>query len=126
MTATSSSKRDAADPLFELCRALPGVTEDVKWGDNLVFSVGGKMFAVFDLPDGEPFSFKVDPEAFSLLTQQPGIEPAPYLAKHSWVSVSTRDKMPLDAVKDLLRESHAMVARKLSQKLRKSLGIDPP
>ena len=23
------------DPLFELCRALPGVTEDVEWGDNL-------------------------------------------------------------------------------------------
>ena len=121
-----SREKSTSDRLFELCKALPGVTEDVKWGDNLVFSVGGKMFAVFDLPDGEPFSFKVDPDAFSLLTQQPGIEPAPYLARHSWVSVSSRGVMPLDAVKDLLRESHAIVARKLSQKKRKSLGIDPP
>ena len=69
------------DPLYELCRSLPGVTEDVKWGDNLVFSVGKKMFAVFDLPAGEPFSFKVDPDVFSMLTQQRGIRPAPYLAR---------------------------------------------
>ncbi len=42
------------DRLYELCRSLPGVTEDVKWGDNLVFSVAAKMFAVFDVPEGEP------------------------------------------------------------------------
>ena len=28
------------------CLALPGVTEDIKWDDDLVFSVGGKMFCV--------------------------------------------------------------------------------
>jgi len=65
---------DATDPLMDFCRALPGVTEDVKWGDNLVFSVGGKMFAVFNLPDGDPFSLKVDPDAFSIMVQKPGID----------------------------------------------------
>jgi predicted DNA-binding protein (MmcQ/YjbR family) len=30
---------------MELCRSLPGVTEDVKWENDLIFSVGGKMFA---------------------------------------------------------------------------------
>jgi predicted DNA-binding protein (MmcQ/YjbR family) len=29
--------------LLEFCRGLPGATEDVKWGDHLVFSVGDKF-----------------------------------------------------------------------------------
>lgn len=114
---------DDTDPLLDFCRSLPGATEDVKWGDNLVFSVGGKMFALFNLPDGEPFSLKVDPDAFSIIVGKPGIEPAPYLAKHSWIYLTRRDVIPLEAVKELLQESHALVASKLSKKLRRSLGI---
>ena len=111
------------DPLYELCRSLPGVTEDVKWGDNLVFSVGLKMFAVFDLPAGEPLSFKVDDDAFALLTQQPGIRPAPYLAKHCWVSLERRDVLPREVVEDLLQEAHSMVGAKLPRRLRDELGL---
>ena len=112
-----------ADPLYELCRSLPGVTEDVKWGDNLVFSVGRKMFAVFDVPAGEPFSFKADPVVFSMLTQQPGVRPAPYLAKHSWIAVDRRDTLPLGTVQDLLEEAHALVAAKLPKRRREELGL---
>lgn len=111
------------DPLYELCRSLPGVTEDVKWGDNLVFSVGMKMFAVFNVPVGVPFSFKVDPEAFALLIQQPGIRPAPYLAKHSWVSVASRETLPTEVVQDLLQEAHAIVAARLPRRVREELGL---
>ncbi len=116
----SAAKRD---PLYELCRSLPGVTEDVKWGDNLVFSVGLKMFAVFNVPAGEPFSFKVDPDAFALLTQQPGIRPAPYLAKHSWIAIDSRDTLPREVVEDLLQEAHGIVAAKLTKRAREELGI---
>ena len=111
------------DPLYELCRSLRGVTEDVKWGDNLVFSVGMKMFAVFDLPAGEPFSFKVDRDAFALLTQQSGIRPAPYLAKHSWIAIESRQTLPLEVIEDLLHEAHAIVAARLPRRRREELGI---
>ncbi len=111
------------DPLYEHCGSLPGVTEDVKWGDNLVFSVGLKMFAVFNVPAGEPFSFKVDTDAFALLTQQPGIRPAPYLAKHSWVALDSRDTLPREVLEDLLQEAHAIVAAKLPKRLRDELKL---
>lgn len=114
------------DRFYELCRALPGVTEDVKWGDNLVFSVGLKMFAVFDLPAGEPFSCKVDPDAFALLIQQPGIRPAPYLAKHSWVAVASLETLPGEVVEELLREAHAIVAAGLPKRLAERLGLHRP
>jgi predicted DNA-binding protein (MmcQ/YjbR family) len=29
----------------ELCRGFAGSTEDIKWGADAVFSLGGKMFA---------------------------------------------------------------------------------
>ena len=47
----------------EFCRTLPHTTEDVKWGTNLVFSVGNKMYAVLDLdhPEANSVSFKCSP-----------------------------------------------------------------
>ena len=111
------------DILYDLLRSLPGVTEDVKWGNDLVFSVGDKMFAVFMLPDGEPLSFKVEEAAFASLTQQPGIIPAPYLARHSWVKLESRSSLPAAALEEMLRESYRLVAEKLPKKKRAALGI---
>jgi predicted DNA-binding protein (MmcQ/YjbR family) len=111
------------DPLVEFCRSLPGATEDVKWGADLIFSVGGKMFAGFQLPDGDPLGFKVDPAVFGALVGRKGVIPAPYMAKHSWVSVTDRKQMPLATLQDLLAESHRLVAGKLSGKARRELGL---
>jgi predicted DNA-binding protein (MmcQ/YjbR family) len=113
-----------ADPLVEYCRNLPGATEDVKWGNDLVFSVGGKMFAAFGLPDREPIGFKVDPALFPVLTERPGIIPAPYLAQHFWVNVKTREALTTEEWEELLWESYRLVAGKLSKKMRASLGIE--
>jgi predicted DNA-binding protein (MmcQ/YjbR family) len=116
-------KREA-ESLVELCRKLPGVTEDVKWGHDLVFSVGGKMFAVFELPDFESLGLKVEPGLFSALTQHPGVIPAPYMAHHSWIKVRPPAVLPLPELETLLRDSYGLVARKLSKKMRTSLGIE--
>ena len=117
---TSDRRRD---PLVELCRSLPGATEDVKWDHDLVFSVGGKMFAGFQLPDGEPLGFKVDPLVFDTLVGRDGIVPAPYMAKHSWVSITDRRLVPLGMLQDLLVDSHRLVASKLPAKTRRALGL---
>ena len=34
------------DWLRAFCLSLPHTTEQIQWGDNLVFKVGGKMYAV--------------------------------------------------------------------------------
>jgi predicted DNA-binding protein (MmcQ/YjbR family) len=112
--------------LLEFCRALPGATEDVKWEEHLVFSVGEKMFAMFDVSDAEPFSFKVNPDEFPVLSQQPGISAAPYLARASWVKAEHSRVLPLDALEDLLRESYELVAAKLSKRTRERLGVVLP
>ena len=119
----SSGKSQHADPLAEFCRKLPGATEDVKWGKDLIFSVGGKMFAGFQMPEGEPLGFKVDPLVFDEWVKRPGVIPAPYMAKHSWISVTDRRKVPAATLKKLLKESHRLTAEKLSGKMREKLGL---
>ena len=109
--------------LLDFCRSLPGATEDVKWTDHLVFYVGGKMFAIFDVSEAEPVRLKVDPAVFPILIQQPGISPAPYLARQSWVRIEDASVLSREAFEDLLREAHELVAAKLSRKMRERVGI---
>ena len=88
-----------------------------------MFSVGGKMFAGFQLPDGEPIAFKVDPPVFDTLVSRRSVIPAPYMAKHSWVSVTDRTQVPVGTLKKLLGESHRLIAEKLSKRARQALGV---
>jgi predicted DNA-binding protein (MmcQ/YjbR family) len=120
---TKRARAKPEDPLVELCRSLPGATEDIKWGSDLIFSVGGKMFAGFQMPDGQPLGFKVDALVFPSLVGKCGIVPAPYMAKHSWVSVTDRGLVPAATLRELLVESHRLVAAKLPAKTRRSLGL---
>jgi predicted DNA-binding protein (MmcQ/YjbR family) len=62
------------DWLRRYCKSLPHTTESVQWGVDLVFKVGGKMYAVAPLePAPVCLSFKCTPEDFADLTQRPGI-----------------------------------------------------
>jgi predicted DNA-binding protein (MmcQ/YjbR family) len=101
---------------------LPGATRDIKWGADECYSVGGKMFAVFGIERGRPrnLSFKVDAERFLELTDRDGIVPAPYLARAHWVLLERADALSADAAKALVGRSHALVAAKLTKKVREA------
>jgi predicted DNA-binding protein (MmcQ/YjbR family) len=106
-----------------LCRTFPGCTEDVKWGADIVFSVGARMFAV---TGGEApasgMSFKVDDHRFLELTDRPGIIPAPYLARAKWVAVNRADALSDAEAAELLRRSYALVFAKLTRKLQREIA----
>lgn len=111
----------------QVAAALPGATADVKWGANLVYSVGCKMFCIFLPHDSAPLvcSFKVDADRFLELTGVPGVAPAPYLARAHWVKVTLGHQLHLDDLDALIRRSHALVAAKLTKKLQTELGLAP-
>ena len=113
------------DPLIEHCRKLPGATEDVKWGNDLIFSVGGKMFAGFQLPDGEPIGFKVEPGIFQAMVGKNGVITAPYMAKHKWVLVQDPKKVGDTELKELIAKSHALILSRLPKKLQVKLAAEP-
>ncbi len=81
------------DQLRELCLSFPGATEDLKWGADICFSVGGKMFCVTGASGGA--SFKVTPDEFDEMTEREGIIPAHYMARNKWVTVDAFNKLKL-------------------------------
>jgi predicted DNA-binding protein (MmcQ/YjbR family) len=112
------------DELRKFCSAWAGVTESVKWEDDLVFSVAAKMFAVTALrgPHKGRMSFKVDTDRFLELTDQPGMMPAPYMARAFWVSITEPERFSDAQTKAFVRRSYELVRGGLSKKLQKALG----
>jgi predicted DNA-binding protein (MmcQ/YjbR family) len=105
------------------CMSMPHATESVQWGDDLVFKVGGKMFAVLVLEPAKVWlSFKCSPEEFAELLERPGIIPAPYCARYQWIALETEEALPVSELKRLLRRSYDLVLEKLPKKTRAALG----
>jgi predicted DNA-binding protein (MmcQ/YjbR family) len=115
------------DWLRELCLSFPGATEQIQWGSDLLFKVGGKMFAVTPLePAPVCLSFKTSPENFAELNERSNIIPAPYLARAQWVALESKDALQRDELARLLRDSYEMVVAKLPKKTRDSLSSSKP
>jgi predicted DNA-binding protein (MmcQ/YjbR family) len=112
------------EQLRKICLAFPGASEQIQWGDDLLFKVGGKMFAITPLILAPVYlSFKVTPENFAELTERPGIIPAPYLARAKWVALESRDALAPSELAPLLRASYDLVVAKLPRKARESLAV---
>ncbi|PYU43719.1 MAG: hypothetical protein DMG56_03135 [Acidobacteria bacterium] len=115
------------DWLREVCLSFPGATEQIQWSSDLLFKVGGKMFAATPLEPAPVFlSFKAEPESFAQLTERPNIIPAPYLARAQWVGLQTKDALPADELARLLRDSYDLVFAKLPKKTRDAVSNAKP
>lgn len=106
-----------------VCRALPGATEDIKWGADLVFSVGEKMFAVTgNCAEAAGISLKVDDDRFLELTDRDGIIPAPYLARARWIKIANLKAVSDAEAAALLTRSYELVFGKLTKKLQREIS----
>lgn len=103
--------------------ALPATTLVRQWRDDSVAKVGGRIFALLDRDPGDVW-FKVSDMAYDLLTELPGIRPAPYFARAGWVAVSAGSPLSECDVHAYLREAHRLVAARLTRKLQRELGLE--
>jgi predicted DNA-binding protein (MmcQ/YjbR family) len=102
------------------CLSFPRVSEEVLWGNDLVFKIGGKMFAVIGLDPASDhrLSLKCTPEKFAELVEQDGIVPAPYVARYHWVALERFNVLGDKELKALLRQAYDLVFEKLPKKLK--------
>lgn len=112
------------EAIRKYCLSLPHVTEKVQWGNDLLFCIGGKMFAVAALDAKYPtkLSFKCTPEKFAELVESEGIIPAPYVARYHWVALEDWDALPQKELKELLKNAYQLVHNKLPKKVRAGLA----
>jgi predicted DNA-binding protein (MmcQ/YjbR family) len=111
----------------KLCVSLPGATENVQWGNDLVFKVCGKMFAVaaLDVAASHRVSFKCSDERFVELQENEGVVPAPYLARAKWVALETFEALDDRDIERGVRDSYALVKSGLTKKQQASLTSKP-
>jgi len=112
-----------AEWLRKVCLALPHTTEQMQWGCDLVFKVGGKMYAVAPLePAPVCLSFKCTDESFAELTERPQIIPAPYLARAKWVALERPEALSRAELAELLRVSYELVFGKLPKRVQATMS----
>ena len=106
------------------CLALPGATMTIQWGDDHVYKVGGKMFAVMGGAVGRNgFSLKASDVAFEVLSETGQAVPAPYLARAKWLYFDDLTAQDDAEVTDWLKTAHGLIAAKLTRKARAELGL---
>ncbi|MGB7318372.1 MAG: MmcQ/YjbR family DNA-binding protein [Planktotalea sp.] len=114
------------DEINTYCKSLPQTSHVVQWGNSDVWKLGGKVFAVLGWADANSaVSFKVTELAYEILSDMPGIRPAPYLASRGmkWVQVYGDPGLPDEELKAHIEASYEMIKAKLTKKLRSELGL---
>jgi predicted DNA-binding protein (MmcQ/YjbR family) len=105
------------EAISNICKSLPSVTEGIKWGNDLCFMVGKKMFCVV-LLDTTPLkvSFKVTDQEFDEISNLQGVIPAPYSARHKWILVENVNAFNKKKWNYYITQSYNLVKAKLSKK----------
>lgn len=111
------------EELRNFCLSLRGATEDVKWGADLCFCAGEKMFCVTGADSiSGGMSVKCTPEKFAELIEREGIDPAAYVGRYKWVRISDLNAVTADELKSLIRQSYELVFDKLAPKIKKTIS----
>jgi predicted DNA-binding protein (MmcQ/YjbR family) len=105
----------------KFCLALAGATEDVKWGNDLCFSVGGKMFCVACLEGPFKATIKVRDDEFHELCASENITIADYVGRYKWITISDPARFSDDEWHRRITASYQMIREKLPKTIRESL-----
>ncbi len=122
------------DDFNQFCSSLTSTTKVIQWGGAHVWKIGGKIFAIASywgpntknksLPkEGSKISFKCSNFSYSILIEQKGIIPAPYLARAKWVQLEDCDALNDEDVKSYITQAHSIIAAKLTKKRQAELGL---
>jgi len=101
---------------------MPGATEQIQWGADVAFKVGGKMFCVACTEKApNVMSFKCGDETFAELVEREGCIPAPYLARAKWVAVETWGTLDDREYRSLIEQAYGIVRESLPKKTQAGL-----
>jgi predicted DNA-binding protein (MmcQ/YjbR family) len=105
------------------CLSKGHVTEEFPFGEDPVYKVGGKIFAIVSAgDDAETIALKCDPKLVPLLRgTYPAVTTAPYLHKAHWNKVLLDGSIPDDEVLEMVDASYALIVKALPKAGRERL-----
>ena len=113
----------------DFCRTFKGAENVEQWGGASVWKLGGKIFAIcsrWGAGNHTKISFKCSDLAYAILSEQPGIIPAPYLARAKWVQIESAGAMSAQDIKDYIEAAYFIIMAKLTRAQRRELGLTLP
>lgn len=114
------------DGFNAFCGGLKATSHVVQWGNSDVWKIGGKVFAICGwAEDVDAFTFKVTPLAYEVLSDMPGLRPAPYLASRGmkWIQHYAEPGLSDTELETHITVSYDLVVEKLTKRLRGELGV---
>ena len=114
-----TQKGPMVDRLRKIATALPEVTEEITWGEDLNFRVNKKIFL---FPGATSMTFKADPsEKDALLAESAGrFALAAYVGRFGWLTMQlgpSVKQVDWDEVRELVGTSYRLIAPKRLAKL---------
>ena len=106
------------------CLSLPHTTEDVQWGESLLFRIARKIYTAVNLEGAGPslLVFKCTPADFAELIEIDGIIPAPYMARNHWVALARLDALPRAEIRRRILKSYELVRSRLPKKTQREMA----
>ena len=112
------------EELRDYCLERPGVTEGFPFGeDTLVFKVGGKMFLLIGLAEGNSFNVKCEPDlAIELRERYPEVKPGYHMNKKLWNTVYMGGALNDKQLKEMIDHSYLLVFAGLPKKIQAEIN----
>lgn len=112
------------EELRDYCLQKPGAVEEFPFGpDTLVFKVGGKLFLLAGLTEGDRFNAKCDPElAIEWRERYAEVQPGYHMNKKHWNTVYMNGSLTGKQLRELIDHSYELVSKSLPGKGRKKPG----
>ncbi|HMC86567.1 MAG TPA: MmcQ/YjbR family DNA-binding protein [Chitinophagaceae bacterium] len=111
------------DVLRQLCLSLPYATEDIKYGTDLCFSIGKKIFCGTRIEGAFRTGIKCTEENFAELIERDGIVPMPRLSVAFWIRIEKATALSNKEWERCIKKSHQLILGSLSKKEKLQSGI---
>ncbi|MDB5109498.1 MAG: MmcQ-like protein [Mucilaginibacter sp.] len=114
------------EELRDYCLLKPGVTESFPFGeDTLVFKIGGKMFLLAGLADGNRFNVKCDPElAVELRERYTEVQPGYHMNKTMWNTIYMDGALIKKQLYEMIDHSYNLVFNNLPKKIQAEIAAN--
>lgn len=109
------------EDLRQICMSLPHATEDIKYGTDLCFSIGNKIFCGTRIEGAFRTGIKCLESDFADLIEREGIVPMPRLSTTFWIRIEKENALTQAEWMHYVQISYDLVLQGMSKKIKQSL-----
>jgi predicted DNA-binding protein (MmcQ/YjbR family) len=111
------------ETLREYCLRKAGAEESFPFGEEtLVFKVGGKIFLLASLTEGNRFNAKCDPDrAVELRERHEEVQPGYHMNKRHWNTIRMDGGLKAKEIREMIDHSYEIVVKALPKRVREGI-----